>query len=373
MFADLRLIGIYELHLFPNCEALAGMINFTASGTCWTITHQALCKALCFAWVFPFDLPASQWGRSFTCPHFTDEGWDIKRGSGVVKLCSYNMTKLLIQIFLNRTFWRPQRDLSFLERMVGWGIYPLVPIPQWLRIFPRRVNSQYSQALFKPGPNSFLKPLEKIMGQKSERHTVRGFDSFQQGQWGQLENIWGIYVYWREAWKCVVCDNAGQYYSQLICGCHEIKRHLLLGIKPVTNLDSVLKSRDITLRTKVCIVKAVIFPVVMYGCESWTIKKAEHQRIDALELWCWRKLSRVSWTARRSNQSILKEINLEYSLEGLMVKLKLQYFGHLTWRANSLKKTLMLGKIEGRRTRGQQRMRWLDGISDSMDWENSGR
>lgn len=123
MFADLRLIGIYELHLFPNCEALAGLINFTASGTCWTITHQALCKALCFAWVFPFDLPASQWGRSFTCPHFTDEGWDIKRGSGVVKLCSYNMTKLLIQIFLNRTFWRPQRDLSFLERMVGWGIF----------------------------------------------------------------------------------------------------------------------------------------------------------------------------------------------------------------------------------------------------------
>ena len=135
----------------------------------------------------------------------------------------------------------------------------------------------------------------------------------------------------------------------------------------MTNLDSILKSRDITLPTKVHLVKAMVFPVVMYGCESWTIKKAKHQSIDSFELWCWRRLLRVSWTARRSNQSILKEISPEYSLEGLMLKLKLQYLGHLMQRANSLEKTLMLGKIEGRRRRGRQRMRWLDGITDSMD------
>ena len=131
--------------------------------------------------------------------------------------------------------------------------------------------------------------------------------------------------------------------------------------------DSILKSRDITLPTKVRLVKAMVFPVVMYACESWTIKKAEHRRIDAFELWCWRRLLRVPWTARRSSQSILKEISPECSLEGLILKLKLQYFGHLIWRANSFEKTLMLGKIEGRRRRGQQRMRWLDGITDSMD------
>ena len=147
---------------------------------------------------------------------------------------------------------------------------------------------------------------------------------------------------------------------------HEIKRHWLLGRKAVTNLDSILKSRDITLPTKVCLVKAMVFPVVMYGCESWTVKKAERQRIDAFELWCWRRLLRVPWTARRSNQSILKEINAEYSLEGLMQKLKLQYFGHLMWRADSLEKTLMLGKTEGKR-KVRQRMRWLDGITYSMD------
>ena len=135
----------------------------------------------------------------------------------------------------------------------------------------------------------------------------------------------------------------------------------------MTNLDSILKSRDITLPTKVRLVKAMVFLVVMYGCESWAIKKAEHQRIDAFELWCWRRLLRVHWTARRWNQSILKEISPEYSLEGLMLKLKLQYFGHLMRRADSLEKTLMLGKIEGRRTRGWQRMRWLDGITDLMD------
>ena len=133
------------------------------------------------------------------------------------------------------------------------------------------------------------------------------------------------------------------------------------------NLDSTLKSKDITLPTKVHLVKATVFPVLMYGCESWTIKKAEHQRIDASELWCWRRLLRVPWTVRRSNQSILKEISPGYSLERLMLKLTLQYFGHLMQRTDSLEKTLMLGKIEGGRRRGQQRMRWLDGIPDSMD------
>ena len=148
---------------------------------------------------------------------------------------------------------------------------------------------------------------------------------------------------------------------------HEIKSCLLLGRKVMTNLDSILKSRDITLSTKVHLVKAMVFPVVMCGCESWTIKKAEHRRIDAFELWCWRRLLRVPWTARRSNQSLLKEINPGYSLEGLNLKMKLQYFGHLMQRADSFEKTLMLGKIEGRRIRGQQRMRWLDGITDSVD------
>ena len=139
----------------------------------------------------------------------------------------------------------------------------------------------------------------------------------------------------------------------------------LFGRKIMTNLDSIFKSRDITLPTKVHLVKAMVFPIVMYGCESWTIKKAEHRRIDAFELWCWRRLLRVPWTARRSNQSILKEISPEYSLEGLMLKLKLQYFGHLMLRTNSLENTLMLGKIEGRRRKGWQRMRWLDGITNS--------
>ena len=148
---------------------------------------------------------------------------------------------------------------------------------------------------------------------------------------------------------------------------HEIKRRLLLGRKVMTNLDSTLKSRGITLSTKVCLVKAMVFPVVMYGCESWTTKKAECRRIDAFELWCWKRLLRVPWTARRSNQSILKEISPGCSLEGLMLKLKLQHFGHLMRRADSLEKTLMLEKIEGRKTRERQRMRLLDGITDSMD------
>ena len=148
---------------------------------------------------------------------------------------------------------------------------------------------------------------------------------------------------------------------------HEIKRRLLLGRKVMTNLDSIFKSRDITLPTKVYLIKDIVFPVVRYGCESWTVKKAEHQRIDAFELWCWRRFLRVTWTARRSNQSILKKISPECSLEGLMLKLKFQYFGYLMRRADSFEKTLMLGKIEGRKKRGQQRMRWLDGITDSMD------
>ena len=148
---------------------------------------------------------------------------------------------------------------------------------------------------------------------------------------------------------------------------HEIKRHLLLGRKVMTNLGSILKSNAITLLIKVCLVKAMVFPVVMYGCESWTVNRAEHRRIDAFELWCWRRLLRVPWTARSSNQSNLKEISPGCSLEGLMLKLKLQYFGHLMQRVDSLAKTLMLGGIGGRRRRGRQRMRWLDDITDVMD------
>ena len=148
---------------------------------------------------------------------------------------------------------------------------------------------------------------------------------------------------------------------------HELKRRLLLGRKVMTNIDSILKSRDITLPTKVRLVKAMVFPVVMYGCESWTVKKAELLRIDAFELWCWRRLLRVPWTTRRSNQSILQEISPGISLEGMMLTLKLQYFGHLMRRVDSLEKTMMLGGIGGRRRRGQQRMRWLDDITDSMD------
>ena len=160
-------------------------------------------------------------------------------------------------------------------------------------------------------------------------------------------------------------DSKPQAFN-VACDCsHETKIHLLLGRKAITNLDSMLKSRDIILPTKVHIVKAMVFPVVMYGCESWTTKKAKYQRTDAFKLWCRRRLLSVPWRLRRSNQSILKEINPEYSLEGLT--LKLQYFGCLMQRADSLEKTLMLGKIEGRRRRGQKRMRWLDGITDSMD------
>ena len=153
-----------------------------------------------------------------------------------------------------------------------------------------------------------------------------------------------------------------------VCDCsHEIKRRLLLGRKVMTNLDSIFKSRDITLPTKVSLVKAMVFPVVMYGCESSTVKKAERRIIDAFELWCWRRLLRVPWTARRSNQSILKEISPGISLEGMMLQLKLQYFGHLMRRVDSLEKTMMLGGIGGRRRRGWQRMRWLDGITDLME------
>ena len=180
----------------------------------------------------------------------------------------------------------------------------------------------------------------------------------------------------REAWWAAVCGVTQsrtqlKWFSSKITAdgdsSHEIKRCLLLGRKVVTNLNSILKSRNITLATKVCLVKAMVFPLVMYGCESWAIKKAECRRIDAFELWCWRRLLRVPWTAKRSNQSFLKEISPGCSLEGLMLKLKFQYFGnHLMWRADSLEKTLMLGKIEDRR-RGRQRMRWLDGITNSMD------
>ena len=170
-------------------------------------------------------------------------------------------------------------------------------------------------------------------------------------QWKQWQNL----VFW-----------APKITADSDCS-HEIKRRLLLGRKARTNLDSILRSRDITLLTKVCLVKAMVSPAVMYGCEIWTIKKAEHWRTDAFELWCWRRLLRVPWTARRSNQFILKEISPEYSLKGLMLKLKLQYFGHLMWRTDSFERTLMLGKIEGRRRRGRQRMGRLDGITDSMN------
>ena len=168
-------------------------------------------------------------------------------------------------------------------------------------------------------------------------------------------------------WKqCQTLFSWAQKSLQMVTAAMKLKG-LLLRNKVMINLDSTLKSRDIPLSTKVHLVKAMVFPLVMYGCESWTIKKAEHQRTDAFELRCWRRLLRVPWTARRSNQSILKEISPEHSLEGLMLKLKLQYFGHLMQRADSFEKTLMLGKIEGRRRRGQQRMRWLDDITDSMD------
>ena len=169
----------------------------------------------------------------------------------------------------------------------------------------------------------------------------------------------------RKQWKQWLYFGGLQNHCRWWCS-HEIKRCLLLGRKAMTNLDSTLISRDITLPTKVHLVKAMVFPVVMYGCESWTIKKAERQRIDAFELWCWRRFLRIPWTGKRSNQSILKEISPEYSLEGLILMLKLQYFGNLMQRIDSLEKTLMLGKTEGRR-RGWQRMRCLDGITDPMD------
>ena len=171
---------------------------------------------------------------------------------------------------------------------------------------------------------------------------------------GKMFKQWNIF----SSWSLKITENGD-------CS-HEIKRCLLLGRKVMTNVDSTLKNRDVTLPTKSRILKAMVFPIVMYGYENWTIKKAESQRFDAFELRCWRRLLRVPWTTRESNQSILKEISPEYSLEGLVLKLKLQYFGHLMWRADLLEKTLMLGKTEGRRRRGQQRMRWLDGITDSM-------
>ena len=154
---------------------------------------------------------------------------------------------------------------------------------------------------------------------------------------------------------------------------HEIKGHLLLRRKAMTNLDSILKSRDSTLLTKICIVKATAFPVVMYRCESWIIKKAEHQRMDAFEPWCWRRFLSIPWTSRTTNQSVVKEINLEYSLQGLMLKLKLQYFGHLMGKVNSLEKTLMLGKSEGKKRWGQQKMRWLDGITNQTPRDTEGQ
>ena len=191
----------------------------------------------------------------------------------------------------------------------------------------------------------------KLSIQKTKiMHLVPSLHGKQMGnQWKQCQTL-----FWGGSKITADCD----------CS-HEIKRRLLLGRKVVTNLDSIFKSRDITLSTKVCLVKAIVFPVVMYGCGSWTIKKVENWRIDAFELWCCRRLLRVPWTARRSTQSILKEISPGCSLEGLILKLKLQYFGHLIWRAESFQ--MSVGRIGGRRRRGWQRMRWLDGITDSMD------
>ena len=172
---------------------------------------------------------------------------------------------------------------------------------------------------------------------------------------------------WGNSGNCQTLFLGAPKSLQMVTAAMKLKKHLLLGRKVMTNLDSILINRDITLPTKVHLVKVMVFPLVMYGCESWTVKKAEHKRIDAFELWCWRRLLRVPWTANRSNQSILKEISPGCSLEGLMLKLKLQYFGCLMRNADSLEKTLMLGKIEGRRRRGRQRMTWLDGITDLMD------
>ena len=181
-------------------------------------------------------------------------------------------------------------------------------------------------------------------------------DDFMANRWGNNGNSERFYFFFLD-FKITVDGDCS----------HEIKTHLLLGRKVMANLDSILKSRNITLLTKVCLVKAMVFAVVMHGCESWTIKKAECWRIDAFEVWCWRRLLRIPWTAKRSNQSIVKEISPAYSLERLMLKLKSQYFGHLMWRTDSLEKTLMLEKIEGRRRRGWQRLRRLDDITDSMD------
>ena len=197
----------------------------------------------------------------------------------------------------------------------------------------------------------------KAQHSENEDHGIWSHD-FMANRWGNSGNSGWLYFLGGVGGSKITADGD--------CS-HDIKRCLLLGRKVMTNLDSILKSRDITLSTKVHLVKAIVFPVIVYGCESWTKKKAERLRIDAFELWCWRRVLRVPWTARRSNQSFLKEICPEYSLEGLMLKLKLQYFGHLMWRADSFEKTLMLGKSEGRRIRRRQRMRWLDGITDSMD------
>ena len=193
----------------------------------------------------------------------------------------------------------------------------------------------------------------KAQHSKNEDHGIQ-FHHFMANKWATVEIVADFIFLGSKITAVGDCS-------------HEIKRCLFLGRKALTNLDSKLKSRDITLSTEVCLVKAIVFPVVKYGCESWAIKKAEHRRIDAFELWCWRRLLRVPWTARRSNQSILKEISPEYSLEGLMLKLKFQYFGHLMQRTDSLEKTLMLGKIEGGRRRRRQGMRWLDGITNLLD------
>ena len=198
-----------------------------------------------------------------------------------------------------------------------------------------------------------VKKLAKAQHSENEDHGIWSHH-FMGNRWGNSGNCVRLYL------------GGSKITTDGDCS-HEIKRCLPLGRKDMTKLDSILKSRDITLPTMIHLVKAMVFPVVMCGCESWTVKKAEHRRINAFKLWCWRRLLRDPWTAKRSNQSILKEISPECSLEGQMLKLKLQYFGHLVWRTDSLEKTLILGKIEERKRRGRQRMRWLDGITNLLD------
>ena len=266
----------------------------------------------------------------------------LAAGGGLVSWCLSTQGQVLLLAQASGEFKVPRAPPST----------ALVSLTDWSQLWERRGGGQGTTKTLKLSPGTlkekashFLDP-QRAVGDIRSHHLVAH-------RWGKMETVTDFIFLGSKTTADGDCS-------------HEIKRHLLLGRKTMTKLDSILKSRDIALPTNVCLVKAMVFPVVMYGCEGWTVKKAEHQRIDSFELWCWRRLLRVPWTARGSSQSILKVNSPEYSLEGLMLKLTLQYFGHVIWRTDSLEKTLMLGKIEGRR-RGWQRMRWLDGITDSMD------